>query len=41
MNLKPQVAEGGAGGDRKVAGGLQHEKAAQCARLQAACPRGL
>jgi transposase InsO family protein len=34
-------AEGGAGGDRKVPSGLQHEKAAQCARLRAACPRGL
>ena len=35
------LSEGGANRDRKMAGELQHQAAAQRARLQAACPRGL
>lgn len=33
------LSEGGANRDRKMAGELQHQAAAQRARLQAACPR--
>jgi hypothetical protein len=35
------LTEGGANRDREVARGIQHEAAAFCTRLQAACPRGL
>ena len=35
------LVAGGAGSDREVAGGIQHEAAALGTWLQAACPRGL